>query len=247
MVVAGCSSGGGAARLEKALAAYETGYYLEAHDHAVAAQTGLHGAERDRAAYIAGVSAYQMRNIDEAERRLTAATASTDPEVAGRAKATLGLVRMEQGRSDDAAQLFKSAARLLPEPEASEAAYRAGVAHQESGDWSSARTQFTIASSRLRGEPLADAARDGMRETGFSLQVGAFVDLQNARRATAEYQSVAERERLGPVRMVTQADQRGRTLYIVQFGHFGTREAAERTLDRLGNSRLIVAPAAAGS
>ena len=236
----GCEATPATGRLDESLVRYNAGQYQEAYDGAMAALRGTAGEERAQANYLAGLSAFRLGRLNEAERLLLASAASSDPTLSGRSRAIIGLIRMEQDRPLVAAEEFKAAARLLDGNEAAEAAYRAGMAYQAAGDWSSARAQFTIASAR-GGTGIARQAEAGIQQTGFTIQVGAYANRENAERAAAEHRPMAERHGLGAPRIVPRHDSRGQLLYIVQFGQFGTQAAAERELATLNNRRLIVA------
>jgi len=216
---------------------YEAGRYDAAHAAAVEAMRTASGEARESAAYIAGVSAFQLERFSEAETRLLTAERSSDREVRGKATATLGLIRLRQGRPADAAAHFEEASRLLDGAEASEAAYRAALAHQQAGNPAAAQAYL----DRTTGS----AAQLG--PGGFAIQVGAFQEYENARTAADGAERIARNHRLGEVRIVPRPEPGGVILYIVQFGRFNSRDAAERMRDVLGRSRWIVAPALAGS
>lgn len=237
----GCDNNQRTTGLEVAVSQYEAGQYREAFDTAVRTQRAAQNPERARAAYVAGLAAYHLNQPDEAERRFLIAQQSPEPETAGRARAMLGTIRMDQDRPLDAAEHFKAAARLLNGREANEAAYRAGQAYQAGGDSSSARAQFTIAGSRANDSDLRASANEQLTRTGFAIQVGAFRDRANAETAAQEAQTIADRHGLGDVRIISQPDPRsGGFLHVVQFGQFGTRGTADDMRQRIGNLRWIV-------
>lgn len=237
----GCDGAPSTTNLDVAVSQYGAGQYREAFESASRAQRSARDGVRARAAYVAGLAAYHLNQPDEAERRFLAAETSAEPDTAGRAKAMLGTIRMDQGRPLDAAAYYKSAARLLTGREANEAAYRAGRAYQAGGDMSSARAQFTIAGSRASDVELRDNANSALARTGFAIQVGAFRDRANAEAAGQDAQIIADRYGLGEVRIISQFDPRTREpLFVVQFGQFGTRDTADAMRRSIGNLRWIV-------
>ncbi len=253
----GCNGQPSAAGLPLAISQYEAGRYREAFEAAVRTQRAASDPERSSAAYVAGLAAYHLNQPDEAERRFLIARQSPDSQTRGRAEAMLGTIRSEQDRPLDAAEHFKSASRLLTGREANEAAYRAGLAYQQGGDPASARTQFTIAGSSTSashsasggggGGDLRARANEQLARTGFTIQVGAFRDRENAEAAAREAQPIADRHGLGEVRIIPQADPRSTraqgnpaVLYLVQFGQFGTRSRADTMRQQIGNLRWIV-------
>ena len=78
----------------------------------------------------------------------------------------------------------------------------------------------------------------------FSLQVGNFLERENATRAAIQARDIAANHRLGPVRTIPGRDHVGRRRYVVQFGHFNSRGAAASARKRMGRLDYIVAPRA---
>ncbi|MCA9296470.1 MAG: SPOR domain-containing protein, partial [Phycisphaerales bacterium] len=74
----------------------------------------------------------------------------------------------------------------------------------------------------------------------FTLQAGAFRELDRAEVAARQAETIAAAHGLGRVTIVPRRDVRGRTLYLVQFGSFATRADASRRRDRIGNLEIIV-------
>jgi len=231
-LIAGCGPQRSAS-LNQAMTAFNAHQYSSAHHHAVQAMRSSTGREREQAAYLAGLSAYQMRDLDEAELRLAAATRSGDARTAGSAKAMLGQVRLDQNRPGEAATLFDEAARQLTGHDAAEARRHAAIAHQRAGN-TNAANQWAAS-----GEGSGGGA-GGV----FALQVGAFSERQRATQAANDASRLADSHGLGPVNVITSRDARGRPLFLVQFGSFSSRDSAARTRTQLGRLDYIVAPRA---
>lgn len=239
VVLAACDGAPRITGIKGVTADYEAGRFAEAHHRAVGLMRRGSQADREEAAYLAGLSAFRLKDLDEAERRLMTAVTSTNPLIVGRSKATLGLIRMEQHRPSDAAAYFLGASLLLEGREAAEAATFAGGAYREAGQFDKAEAQFRLASTLYRsGRSASD--RGQAETTLFAIQVGAFEILKNARIAQREAQVIARRHELGDVKIVAQTDTRARTLYMVQFGAFSTRSAAERMRAEIGRLDYIV-------
>ncbi len=216
----GCATTQTTGSYDRALAAFQSHRYSTSHDHAVRAMRQSSGQRRDEATYLAGLSAYLLGDIDEAELRLSAASRSSEAQVAANAKAMLGQVRMDQNRNDEAVRLFREAASGLNAGDAQQAERYATLA----GGGSQSATQWASASS-----------------SGFSLQVGAFQDQRRAAEAAEDAERVIAGEGLGPVRIIPTRDARGRTLYLVQFGRFDTRSAAAQARAQIGRLDYFVA------
>ncbi len=240
--LAGCKSTPRARSLNSALADYEAKRYQLAEQQAAAIARRTRGLTRDKAAYLAGLSAYQLGDLYEAQRQLATAVTSSDRTTAGRAKAVLGLVRVKQHRPHDAAVLLAEASGALSGENSRQAAYQAALAHREAGDTTSAGTwlrigdvQQTTGQRALAISPRPEAGR-------FSLQAGAFRRRQHADNAARSVADVAQQHRLGGVRVIESRDDRGRILYFVQFGRFESRSAASTARRLIGRLDLIVAP-----
>ncbi len=249
-----CSSDGGGedgladGGLDAAIVEYNAGRYDGAHAKSLAVMRSAseegNPTTRDRAAYVAGLSAYRMRQYDEAEMRLLTSAQSTDHEVQGRSKALLGFIRLEQSRPASAAEYFRDAAPMLEGDEANEARYHASAAYEAAGNPTAARSLPSSPSSTSSGSMAAGGAGSGPGV--FAIQVGAFENLANAQTAANEARTLASQHQLGDVRIIPRRDSRSRTLYVVQIGTFSSRTDAESARRRLGRMSYIVAPMSRG-
>jgi tetratricopeptide (TPR) repeat protein len=234
LLLGGCGGGGGqrSSSLAGAVADYEAQRYSEAFTAAKWQSSSTNPQTRAEAAYLAGLSAYKLGNNDDAERYLLAACTARDASVAARANAMLGVIRLDQNREREAIVLLEKAQPNLTGRDAAEAANQLARAHRMAGTTSSAPApSSTFTHDRVSGEL-------------FALQVGAFRSRQHAESAAAMASRQADRHGLGPMRIVPSRDDRGQTLYLVQFGSFPTRSAAATTRSRLGKLDYIVAPLA---
>ncbi len=240
--VGGCKSAPRARSLNSALADYQAKRYRLAEQQAAAIARQTRGLMRDKAAYLAGLSAYQLGDLYEAQRQLATAVMSTDQTTAGKAKAVLGLVRIKQHRPHDAAVLLAEASGALTGENSRQAAYQAALAYQEAGDKTSAGTWLRIADAQQPTGQRSLAISPRARAGRFSLQAGAFRRRQHADNAARSVADVAQQHRLGGVRVIESRDDRGRLLYFVQFGRFESRSAASSARRLIGRLDVIVAP-----
>ncbi|MHC4414458.1 MAG: tetratricopeptide repeat protein [Planctomycetota bacterium] len=234
-LLAGCASAPRAGDLERAVGDYRAARYEQAQQQAAEIEQATSGVLRDQATYLAGLCAYRMDDHDEARRRLAGVARSEDPVTAGNARAVLGLLLLEQQRYPEAAARLAEAYSALAGEDARHAAYHAARAYRAAGDEASAARWLEIARGGRRR--LAVPERAG----AFTLQVGAFRQRRYAERAASDAAGVAERHGLTPVQIVPEGDERGRTLYLVQFGRFDSRAAAAAARSRLGELQFIVA------
>lgn len=237
MAGAGCQmSASNGTGLDQALADYDAGHYSMAHRRAMRAWRDASGVERDQAAYIAGLSALQHDDLEEAELRLSIAARSHDRQLAGRARAGLGMVHTQRGRSRDAGRFYAEAADLLDGDEAREARRLAKEAGYDSSDPD--RVQVW----RARAGDRSDDASSRQTTGRFALQIGVFSQADNAEEAVRRAREIARKSGHGPVRLVEQADARGRVFYRVQFGEFDNRHEASTARHQIGRLDLIVTP-----
>lgn len=261
--LSGCESGPKAGGLNQAVTAYNQQRFTEARDLAAKESTVSTGDARCAAAYVAGLSSYQLGNKSEAEQQFEIARGSSDPETAAKAAAMLGQVRLDQGRPREAASLLTAATTNLPPDDAKRACYNAGVAYRNAGDEAKAKEWF----ARSRGEsPTMSAAANppaaasaskpvtapgngasaapAAKAGGFAIQVGAFADRSRAEQAASEATPLARNSGLGDATIVQRKDDRGKRVYVVQIGAFPTRDAAAAARAKLGKLQYIVVAAA---
>jgi tetratricopeptide (TPR) repeat protein len=239
---AGCGPTQKTVGLDAALADYHAGRYASCRTAANGLIATATAGERDEARYLAGLSAYRLGDLREAERHLSMASSAPDRTLAANAKASLGLVRMDQQRPREAATLFEEASHGLSGDDATRAMQYASIAHHHAGDESSARTWATLARKAAAANPLSSTPS---RSAGsFSLQVGAFRERGRAEQAAAAAGANARRIGYGGPRIVARTETNGATLWLVQLGSFTTRGEAARARDRLGAQEYIVVPTA---
>ena len=236
LAAVGCQTTAPAEKLAGAVREYRGGHYALAHRQATELMDRASGGLRFEAAYLGGLSAYRLGDLDEAQRQLVIAIGSTDPATAGKAQAMLGLVRAAQDRPLEAAALLRAASEALEGEDARQAARHAALAYQQAGRAAAADTWFRIAAA-LAAPSRASAPP---ATAGFALQVGAFRERARAQQAAEDAAGLAERHGHGPVRIETGRDQRGRRLYLVRFGRFATRTAAANARSELGRLGYIV-------
>ena len=245
-LTAGCSSSHRpAATFDEALSLYESGHYAAARRTAERVASAGPPHDRAPASYLAGVSAYQLGAYADAEPHLLAAASGTDRTTAGRARAQLGLIRMQQRRPDEAARLFEEASYHLEGDDARQAARHASLAHEAAGHPELAR-RWSDKASGLRTSAVSPSHHPAPTVAAlgggtFTLQVGAFSDRARAERAARDAEPVASQYALGEVRITERRGPAGRTLHLVQVGQFTTHKAAARARTRMGRLDYIVA------
>ncbi len=225
----GCATN---ASLGDAYDAYEQGEYGDAYRSATQVVRRARGNERLEAAYVAGLSAQRLKRPTDAQRYLGLAARSRRPKVAGEALASLGLLHHEQGRYDRAARALLESAPLLVGDDRARSYFHAARAQQKLGRWSAAWTNMTMAQSLARDPALLRQIAAEKRHTGWTVQTGAFEVEAHARRELERVNRRAAGLSLGRPRLV-RASRGGRTLHLVQIGHFSSYATALKGRDRL--------------
>ena len=223
--------------LEQSLTDYREGRFALAHERAADVARTSTGPIREQAAYVAGLSAYRLGDLEDAARRLEEAAASAQPATAAPARATLALVRLEEDRAAEAAALLREAAADLSGADREQAErYARAAARRASSLERTGKWMIHPATSPLPPPAIAPPADT------FALQVGAFKSRRRAEGAAATARRTADREGLGPVEIVTRKVPAGSTLHVVRFGRFASRAGAADIRTRLGLTEYIVVP-----
>ncbi len=100
-------------RLDGAISSYESKNWKQSLEQASVVQNETSGTVRDQAAFLAGLSAYQLGNYSDAQTRFQISEQSMDAETAGESKVMLGDVMVHQKRFGDAANYYDAAANKL--------------------------------------------------------------------------------------------------------------------------------------
>lgn len=227
---------------------YAAGQYPQAlqRSRAIADLPTSPQRDREHAAYIAGLSAYRLRDLDTAQQYLQVAVLSDNPSLSGDARATLGLVFSERGSYGLAADNLLAAAQRMTGQNKANAYFYAGVAQQKHGRWPQARTTLSLAKSSSSDAAFRQRVDEQLKITGYTLQLGAFSVESNANTAAQRVAAKAAELRLGAPRVVPASDPSGRRLYLSQVGQFSSWPTALMARDNLGTTSAIVVPLTTG-
>jgi tetratricopeptide (TPR) repeat protein len=244
LVLTGCESTGRpdpTPSLAEARQAYEAGNYTTAYRRA--ARAAKQGERTGQAAYLAGLAARQQDRPRQAGVMLRRAIRRGQGPVVADARAELGLVLSHQGRHRQAASQLTRAARDMTGPNRARALFYAGLAQQKSNQWQAARRSLQQAADLSQDPELRRRAREHLRVTGFGIQVAAFREPDNARRAARQWRDRARRAGLDGPRLVRDEDG----LIRVHLGEFSSHAAAEQARQRLGAEDAIIVPLSGSS
>lgn len=244
LVVAGCQEPLRLGLLRDASVHYERGEYDQAYTAASTVAQRGEAWEYDEASLIAGLAARQRGDLANAEQYLRQAANSRDPAIAGDALASLGLLYAQQERYQASANALQQAAEFLEGQPRANAYFYAAVAQQKLGRWAQARTNLVLARSASGDAEFIEQVNDQLAVVGWTLQLGAFRDQDNAQ-ATVEQLTAQTREaQIGTPRILETTDRDGNALAVVQVGQFTTFQSASRARDRLGVNSAIIIPLA---
>ncbi len=148
---AGCKSSD---TLRRVGDAYNRGDYKVAYrDGTRLARHGKPGQRRE-AAYLAGLAAYRLKHFKSAQRLLTTVAGGDEPQIAGGALVTLGLIYSESGRHAAAVKAFVRGARKLSGEDSALAYFHASTAAARQQRWTEQRTYLNLARSASRDSKL---------------------------------------------------------------------------------------------
>jgi cell division septation protein DedD len=212
--------------MSKAVTAFDTERYAEAHDQAATIMNKSSGLQREEAAYLAGMSSYQTGNYSAAEQELGIAAVSSDRATAGGAKAMLGQVRLDQRQPREAATCFADASQLLDGEDARQAAWHAGLAYRQAGDQAQAKRWLDKASSAQ----FDDTSNGANTLVAMAGSTAVAPPAPTAKTSSARPSSVigsAPSRSAGP----PAAAQNGSVGFTLQVGAFNDRARAKRAAE----------------
>lgn len=239
-----------ATTLDDALRAYEGGRYQEALRMSRDVQSkATDAAERQQAAYVAGCSAQELRQKDEARAAFAVAARSGDPVVAGRALVMQGNMAAEEKRWGDAEALFSQAAGKLrgrdaelAREQARDAAAQAAAARRAAQAPVAPSPAGASAGGGPTAAPPSPPAAPSQAPAGpWTIKTGAFANETGAQQHARNIAKAAKAAGLKQpkVRAVTAPSGK---LWVVEVGEFATKAEAEQKVKRLGVGSTQVVP-----
>lgn len=226
--------------IEEVTVAYNQGDYQTAYDLGRPIAWDRFRDDRYEAAYLAGLSAQTLGQLRNAEKMLTKAKASPDPSLTTDAADALGLVYSQQERYAEAQRELLWAAERLDGERKARAYFYAGIAQQKLGQWSQARTTLVLARGLTRDAAFKTQIDQQVNVTGWTLQLGAFLDRDGARNLAESIAAQSRDMRLGLPRLVNGTSSRGETITFVHVGQFTSYQSATRYRDALGTPGVLI-------
>jgi len=236
-----CAGGSAPGAQGRALDLYESGDRAGALRAARAVHGRSRGEDRSRAALVAGMSAYELGHLDVSLTWLLPLVDEGNPEIAGRASATLGLVSAARGDHAGAAIRFTNAGRLLSGEEAAQANFFAGECYSMLGRTDAARRAYMMAQGGSRDRTPREQLEHRLSPRSFTVQLGAFSSYTRASSAASEARSRAVRLGLGMPRVVPSEAVTSQMLYLVHVGRFDSEAEAQSARVKMGSEAVVVA------
>lgn len=220
---------------------YTAGKYPQAKSAAESAARSASGVEKDQATLFAGMSAHAMGpgKRDEAERILSPLVTSSDPSIAGRAGATLGLINQGRKQHQKAVDQLTVAAEKLTGDDAARAHMYAGDSLEALGRRAEARDQFAAAETLATNAKVKSQLANRLDSGRFAVQLGVFGQKQNAQKAASQATPKSAKLGLGTPKLVQRKAATGKPEYVVRLEPFPSKQAAINARSQLGTGTVV--------
>jgi tetratricopeptide (TPR) repeat protein len=211
--ILGCSSTGPKA-MERSLQEYNQGQWSIS---AMWAKKALNEKNnRSEAAYLLGLCEFRMQRTEKAKAWFLEAAGSNNEDVRGKASAMLGIIASNNNDYVTAALAFEQATADLD-----------GL-------------DKTIASSRAASANSGTSFSSTTPNSAFTLQFGAYKNLENAQIAAKKLGSHLQLAGLGNASIVEEKSKFGNPLFMVQAGSFNSRATAAKYRNKNALPQCIV-------
>ncbi len=180
--------------------------------------------------YLRGLARKRQGRTDQAKDDFQAAVSlSGRVDLLARAHLSLGEIAFEAGDMAKAQEHYAEIVEINPSaaPPSDQALYRLGSILQRQGKWRQADARFMRLIRLFDGSELARRAEDRARATRWSIQVGAFADIEGARQFQRKCRAAGLDARM-------DLDLRGgKLLRLVRVGSYPRYELARANLERI--------------
>ena len=195
--------------------------------------------DRWEASWIMGLCNQRLGELVDARANFEFAATSPDATLAARARAMLGQNMLQAGQAEAAAIQFEHAWPDLTGSDRRECAQHAAAAWAQAGQDDQARRWNQLAAnvSSIDHMPRGSTQED---EGLFHLQIGAYRDVDGAKRAQGALVAAARHAGVNAPVIRKRTDRHGGTLYLVQVGEFQTRAEADAARRSMRSHNLIV-------
>lgn len=220
-MLGGCPGDSTAPTLASATSRYDSGQYELALTEGTSVASRGPEADRPQAELVAGMAAFQLDRFNEAERHFLAAERSSTPSIRGRARVMLANIRLEQGRTEDAAALFESGAADLAGADAEKARRYAALARD--GQLGDGQPRLPVVTAAAKPVPAPSATKPVLPPPAAQpVQTPVPTQAPRAPAETAASRAAAPAPKAAP-----------ESTFTVRAGAYTTEAAAKRRLKAL--------------
>lgn len=228
------------ATIEEITVAYNQGDYQTAYALGNKVAWDRYRDDRYEAAYLAGLSAQALGQLQQADRLLNKSMGAPDPSLATDSADALGLVYSQQNRYAEAQRVLLWAAERLAGERKAQSYFYTGIAQQKLGQWSQARTTLVLARGLTQDAAFKRQISQQISVTGWTLQLGAFTDRSSARLLAESIAAKSRSMKLGLPRLVKGTTPESKSVTLVHVGQFTSYQSATRYRDALGTPGVII-------
>ena len=196
----------------------------------------------EEAAYMAGISAYQLGRAPTAVRYFSIAAQSRDRLLAADAQSHLGLIYAQQGRHDRAATQLLAAATTLTGQARAEAYFQAGLSQQKLGRWAHARTSLSLARSHSNDPTFRAMCPDQLSVSSCPLHPGAYHNPDLAENHARQLLADTAELNVGHPWIAYDVSSDNRQLAFVLMGNYSSYDIALDARQRIGSTSAIIVP-----
>tara|TARA_B100000959_G_scaffold217044_1_gene228864 strand:- start:836 stop:1501 length:666 start_codon:yes stop_codon:yes gene_type:complete len=156
----------------------------------------------------------------------------------------MGLCEFQLQNIDSSKSWFMKAAKSENAEVKGKSTAMLGIIASSKGDYQTAKLAFSNASTNLIGidKQIAEERSGGKSiSNNFTLQFGAYRNRVNAEKAIISLENSLQNAGIGTAWITEERSNSGRTMYLVQAGHFRSRNSASLQRDRTNLPQCIVA------
>lgn len=242
LCITGCETTGGSGprgTLSTAYDAYNRGDFAAAYSQSKPI-ADAYSPQSSEAAYLTGLSAFQLKNGSEAERYLHQAARGEDRTIGGQSMAMIGRIYAGQNRHERAIEAYAGAAQRLTGEDRANALFHTAMSQQSLGQWQQANLNLTMAKQASKDAEFIRKVDSYLAVRAWTIQLGAYSDQRNAEIAARNIAGKTTGLAMGAPRLVPATDANGKRLILVQVGQFPNEPAAIAARNRLSGGAEVV-------
>lgn len=254
LATSGCETAPRTSGLSSAIGQYDSGHYEVALSQARTAVSSGGGLDSDKAAVLAGMSAFKLGRLDEAASLAAQGIDSSDPKIAGQARVVVADVELSRGDAERAATFFDLAAsdfdRAKDVPNASMARSFASKARAIAAPPAPATTTTTsktanqvaevAAAPKPASKPAPEVKKSASAQRSYTIRAGSYTTRDAAEKRVKSIQRDVQIAKLPDLRVDEVTTSKGERLFAVRIGEYPSRKDAESAMAKIPRKDLMV-------